>query len=160
MENSKKKKKGRPTNYREEYIEDIYEYLEQCKDKVEDYIKGESEGAQTRSYTREQKIRVQLPTKYGYRKYINTKYNMRTSESTMQDWEKNNTTFRVAIREIMVEQKQRLMENGVAGTYNSTIGKLILSANHGMRDGQDMHIGGQKDNPIQVVDFSKYQGKQ
>ena len=34
----------------------------------------------------------------------------------------------------MVEQKERLVNMGLAGVYNSNIAKMMLSSNHGMKD--------------------------
>jgi curved DNA-binding protein CbpA len=38
------------------------------------------------------------------------------------------------LKKILDEQKQRLLNKGASGEYNSTIAKLILSANHGMAE--------------------------
>lgn len=140
----KKKEKivqfGRPSTYNPKYIEDIFEYLEKTQDEVYDYIKSESSGSTSNSVSREKKVNVKLPSKYGFRKFINKKYNMRVARSTMQDWEANHQDFRVSLLEIQDEQKERLQDMGLSGLYEKSLTKLHLAASHGMSDRQDINV--------------------
>ena len=104
---------GRPTDYSEEMIVKAKEYLDSCKD---------SFGLQ---------VTVNLPTNYGLARYLNV------NRDTLNEWGKKYPAFSVALRNIEEEQAQRLLNNGLAGTYNSTIAKLILSSNHGMKERTD-----------------------
>ncbi len=56
-----------------------------------------------------------------------------TIETYAKD-EENKPEFFGALKWLKSEQKKRLLESGLSGDYNSTIAKLILSANHGMNE--------------------------
>ena len=66
---------------------------------------------------------------------------MDVNKAQIYDWEKIFPEFGHALDKIRAEQQNRLIDNGLAGTYNSTIAKLILACNHGMRE---------NDNNVQV----------
>jgi len=55
------------------------------------------------------------------------------------------------IEKIMNEQLTRLIDRGLEGTYSSTIAKLMLSSNHGMREKSDVTTD---DNPIPLLDYT------
>lgn len=69
---------------------------------------------------------VKLPTISGFARKIGF------NETTMYEWAKTDTQFSKSLGEIKAEQKDRLLNKGLSGKYNSTIAKLVLSANHGM----------------------------
>ncbi len=50
--------------------------------------------------------------------------------------------FLYALRYIKEEQRKRLINGGLSGKYNSTIAKLILSANHGMHEKKETEHSG------------------
>ena len=52
---------------------------------------------------------------------------------------------------IKQEQKERLADNGLAGKYNPTIAKLILSANHDMREKVDTDVTSKGDKIIPIL---------
>lgn len=102
---------GRPTKYEEEYINKVDEYLAINQDEFNN-----------------SKLKVKLPTIEGFALYIGV------NKHALYDWEKEYIQFSHALDKIRTEQKQRLLNMGLSGDYNSTIAKLVLSANHGMSE--------------------------
>lgn len=100
---------ARPSSKPENLIELVTKYLSECKD----------------SFTSEGN-KVNLPTIEGLALYLGF------NKTTMYEWAKTDTEFSNSLGIIKDEQKKRLLSEGLAGNYNSTIAKLILSANHGM----------------------------
>lgn len=131
---------GRPTTYREEYIGMVDDYLATCVDTPYQLLK--SEGNNSQSW--ENRLRVKLPTIEGYSIYIDT------ALTTIDSWRAKNPDFSGALDKIAKMQRERLTENGLAGTYNSTIAKLILSANHGMVERKDVTTDG-KQLPVPIL---------
>lgn len=103
---------GRPTEYKEDYCHQADVYLGQCEDIL----------------TERGKIQVNLPTLEGFSTFIDV------NKSSLYEWEKKHPDFSDALEKIRREQKQRLLNMGLSGDYNSTIAKLVLSANHGMAE--------------------------
>lgn len=114
------KKTGRPTKYRKEMIELVDEYLEYSKDEWENIEKENKESGK--------RLRVKLPSFEGFAIYLDT------LTSNLVNWGKKHKKFLVALEKIPQEQKKRLIEMGLSGDYNSTIAKLVLSANHDMTE--------------------------
>ena len=110
-ETTEKKKRGRPTNYDPDFCNKVDEYLELCKDSKS-----------------ELGIKVQLPTFEGFMQFIDV------PSRTFYDWKSQHEDFSQSLDKILFEQKQRLLNMGLSGDYNSTIAKLILSANHNMKE--------------------------
>jgi hypothetical protein len=63
---------------------------------------------------------------------------LKVSKKSVYNWQKDHKSFYAALDKIRNEQKQRLITQGLAGNYNSTIAKLILSSDHGMRERSDV----------------------
>lgn len=131
---------GRPIEYKEEYVEKVDEYLESCKDTYTTFLK--TDGASSQSYERIKKVK--LPSKEGFAIFLNI------AKSTLYEWADTYPEFSYALDKILVEQKHRLINDGLSGEYNSTIAKLILSSNHGMVERKDTTTNG---NDL-VVNFS------
>lgn len=102
-------KMGAPSKKPDNLIEMVDQYLTDCKDLFT------SEGNT-----------VKLPTISGFALEIGF------NESTMHEWAKKDKDFSKSLEKIKTEQRNRLLNQGLAGNYNSTIAKLILSSNHGM----------------------------
>ena len=133
-------KVGRPSEYKEEYIDKVDEYLELNQDEVDAVV--ESENEQTGHVKYEQKLKVKLPTIEGFARFIGV------NKTSLYEWEKDYPLFSNALDKIRIEQKQRLIEKGLSGDYNPTIAKLILSSNHGMREKSDITTD---DKPINIT---------
>lgn len=103
---------ARPTLYEEKYIEAAETYLATCKDEPKER-------------------KVDLPTIEGFARYIGV------NKTTLYEWSKVHDEFSNALEKIKTEQQTRLINQGLSGTYNSTIAKLVLSANHNMREKVD-----------------------
>lgn len=134
---------GRPTNYKEEYITKVDEYLELCQDEEFDWTK--TLGDKSESW--EHRVKVKLPTLEGFSLYIDA------SLRVLADWEARYPEFLRALDKIRSAQKERLIEKGLSGDYNPTIAKLILSSNHGMNEKTETDIksGGEKITAINYV---------
>ena len=115
---------GRPTEYKEEYISKVDEYLESHKDEEVRVVKQSSEKYEMF----DNKLKVKLPTIDGFARFINV------PRRTVYDWRDKYPEFSHSLDKIVTEQQERLINSGLSGDYNSTIAKLILSSNHGMRE--------------------------
>lgn len=132
---------GRPTLYSEEILEKTQSYLEECKDEEIPEVVGLSAKG-TELY--KNKLRVNLPTIQGLSSYL------KVNQDTLYEWAKVHPEFSETLANIKAEQAKRLMNSGLSGDYNPTIAKLMLSSNHGMREGTDITTGG---NPINKEDI-------
>lgn len=114
----------RTSDYKPEYIDKVYEYLEnKCADVVTEFHKTRG----TKANTYEQKIEVYLPTKEDFAIYIGV------SRKTLYNWSDEHDDFAEALDLILTIQKVRLINGGLGGKYNHVVTDLILSANHGMK---------------------------
>ncbi len=112
---------GRPEEYKPEYIIEVEKYLLLKKDEFEN-----------------KKLKVNLPTIEGFAVFIDV------SKKSLYNWEDQHPEFIHSLDKIRTEQKERLINYGLSGDYNSTIAKLVLSANHGMREGTDITTQGER----------------
>jgi hypothetical protein len=136
--------KGRPTKYLEEYNNKVDEYLELHQDKELEKVRLRSEnGYEKIDYV----LRVNLPTIEGFARFIGV------NKTTLYEWDKKYPDFSNSLDKIRIEQQTRLINEGLAGNYNPTIAKLILSSNHGMREKteQDITTGGKEINAINYI---------
>jgi len=120
-------KVGRPTEYAKEYINKVDKYLADHKDDISTK-------------------KVDLPTIEGFALFLGV------NKTSLYEWEKIHPVFSNALDKIRTEQQTRLINEGLSGNYNSTIAKLILSSNHGMREKseQDITSGNQPLQPVLV----------
>lgn len=126
---------GRPLEYNSKYIKKAYKYLSLRQDEEIRVVRKENTGKGYVVYDR--KLIVRLPTIEGFAEYIGF------SKKTLYNWSKKYDDFAFALERIKTEQMTRLINEGLAGTYNPTIVKLMLSGNHGMREGIDATSGGE-----------------
>ena len=81
---------------------------------------------------------VRIPTLEGLAVFLNV------SRSTIYEWADKYPEFSDILEQAMARQAQGLIENGLTGTYNSTITKLLLTK-HGYVDKQEITgAGGSK----------------
>lgn len=130
---------GRPSKYDPKFIDSVDPYLESRKDQLVPVIR---EGKENICY--DGKMTVLLPTLEGFALFIGV------NKSTLYEWEQKHEEFSDALGRIRTEQKERLMNMGLSGHYNSTIAKLILSANHKMTERTDI-TSGDKELPIPLM---------
>ncbi len=121
---------GRPPEYKPEYVAKAEEYLAECQDEDVQTVKQANEEKGYEMF--ENKLKVKLPTLEGFARYIGV------NKTSLYEWEKLHPDFSNALDKIRTEQHDRLVNNGLSGDYNPTIAKLILSANHGMREKQEI----------------------
>lgn len=121
---------SRDTRYKEKYIAEVDRYLQINRDRTVKVVKTLSEEKGYKTY--DNKLKVKLPTVEGFATYLGV------TKKTLWNWQKENPEFDEAVDKIMVEQKQRLVNMGLSGEYNSTIAKLMLSHNHGMVERTDI----------------------
>ena len=118
---------GIPTLYSEEMQERADEYVLNCTDRIEDG-----------------KLKVNLPTVEGM------SLELGVSRDTLYEWAKHHSIFSDTLDKLKAKQQNVLISNGLANTYNSTIAKLILSANHGMREKSDITSNDETVAPVLV----------
>lgn len=132
---------GRPTIYSEDMVLKTQEYLSTCHDIEEDKENGI-------------KAKVKIPTIEGLAVYLGI------HKDTIYDWESIHPTFSDVIDKLRGIQADRLLNNGLAGTYNPTIAKVLLTK-HGYREGTDMTSDGKaiKGNSINFTNFNDSDSK-
>jgi hypothetical protein len=82
-----------------------------------------------------------VPTIAGLSLYIDC------HRSTIYDWSKENQEFSDITIKIMAKQERGLLKGGLAGSYNASISKLMLTK-HGYSDKQE--LSGPGGSPIQI----------
>jgi len=120
---------GRPTAYRPEMCEEVDDYIKDCLT------------------VEEGKERV-LPSRCG----IAIKFNV--SVVTIGTWRDKYPDFLRALEKIDTAQRFSLINRGMNGTGNSTITKLLLSHNHGMKERTDITSDNEK---VEMVIPKKYE---
>lgn len=121
---------SRPVEYNQEYVENAKKYLESCIDRPADKDS-------------DIKASVKIPTIEGLAVYLGI------NKDTVYDWEKKYDEFSVVISKLRGEQADRLINNGLSGSYNPTIAKVLLTK-HGYREGIDQTTN-DKDLPIPIL---------
>lgn len=111
---------ARPTLYNEQILIDTKQYIDDCHDTPAD---------------RESDIprQVNLPTIEGLA------YHLKINKDTIYDWRKVHVEFSELIDELLHKQALSLVNNGLSGSYNSTIAKVLLTK-HGYREGIETDI--------------------
>ena len=127
---------GRPIEYNEQVLAKAEEYIKSCID--EDVNNGTPEKPFI-------KTKVNVPTKGGLAVYLDV------SRDTLYDWAKKYKEFSYIMERLGSEQESRLINNGLAGTYNSTIAKVLLTK-HGYREGIDGTTN-DKDLPTPIFNY-------
>lgn len=90
--------------------------------------------AETRAYLetpRSMTGKVKIPTIEGLASFL------KIGRATIYTWRQTYPDFRDIIEELMTQQAAALIENGLDGTYNSTITKLMMGK-HGYKEQSDI----------------------
>lgn len=112
------KKVGRKTDYRPKYIKAVAEYIDHCNNTPE----GEER---------------QLPSRVGLALLL------KVDVDTLSNWGKVKPKFFSALNDLDATQQLHLINRSFNGTGNANIGKMLLSANHGLREKTEIeHSGG------------------
>jgi len=115
------KKGGRPTKFNSKtFLKKVEKYLASRQDETEVVRDGK--------HSPVVRLRVKLPTIEGFARFLGV------TKQTLFNWEEDYPKVAKGLELIKQEQFQRLIDEGLAGYYNPTITKLILSANHGMEE--------------------------
>jgi hypothetical protein len=101
---------GRPTDYNAQTVPKAELYLEECLEQAKDT-----------------KARVNLPSVEGLSLYLNT------ARGTLYVWRDQYEEFKDIFEKILAAQAKMLIDNGLGGSYNSTITKVMMTK-HGYRD--------------------------
>ena len=92
------------------------------------------------------KRNVLLPSLCGYAVFLEV------AEQTIVNWGKKYAEFLVSLRKLLVIERQTLVNKGLKNKYNSTIAKLLLSANHGVKETSVQEHSGNLG--IEIVNYS------
>lgn len=131
---------GRPTKYNKDVVKKTYEYINGCVDTYYNYQKGF--GA---TNTFERRVSAQFPTREGL------SLTLSIHKDTLVEWEKKYPEFSAALAFLDDKQKEMIIRGSMNGDYNPMIAKLVLSANHGMRDRSDITSDGKPLPPANVT---------
>ena len=123
-------KAGRPLEYSQEYIDNARVYLDSC---IDTFADKESDI----------KASVKIPTKGGLAVHLGV------ARETLYDWSRKYPEFSDIMEQLGAIQEERLINNGLSGSYNSTIAKVLLTK-HGYREGIDQTTN-DKDLPIPIL---------
>lgn len=77
-----------------------------------------------------------------------------TTRKSIHEWANNVDSFRNIVDKLLQDQEQVLLSNGLAGTFNSSITKLILTK-HGYSDKQETALTGPDGGPVQVQEIQR-----
>lgn len=124
---------GRPTEYKPAILKKAKEYLEECQDENVQVVKQANTEKGYEMY--DNKLKVKLPSVEGLARYLGV------ARSSIYLWAKDHPEFSDILEDILAEQADRLVNNGLSGDYNSTIAKLILTK-HGYTDRTDVTSDG------------------
>jgi hypothetical protein len=122
---------GRPIEFTDEYLAKAKAYLDLCTDKRVKIGK-------------DIKMRVKLPSMGGLARYLNI------ARSTIYEWKEISPDFSDVCEQIVAEQEERLINNGLSGDYSPNLSKFILSARHEYREKSDVTTNG-KDLPTPLL---------
>lgn len=120
---------GRPTKYDEDILKSTQAYIDSCTDSIE--LIGASI-----------ERKVNIPSVEGLAYYL------KVARSTIYKWAESHPEFSDIIEDLLANQAQKLINNGLSGAYSSTIAKVILTK-HGYSDKHQVEE--KSDSTIRIV---------
>lgn len=130
-----KNPEGRPTDYKGlDTLLKANKYIDSCKD--EEYQRVKSDGDKSTTY--DNLVKVKIPTIEGLAAHLEV------SRSTVYEWKAKYAEFSDIIERLQQLQAERLINNGLSGTYNPTIAKVLLTK-HGYIERQAVGLDGGED---------------
>ena len=129
---------GRPQEYNESYVTKAKEYLAKCIDDYKQEINTTKGSVQVAN-----RLVVKFPSRGGMAVYLGV------NRDTLYDWASKFPEFSDIMDLMMSLQEERLIDNGLSGSYNPTISKVILTK-HGYREGID-NTTNDKDLPTPIL---------
>lgn len=105
---------ARPATYSQDILDKARTYISGCIDDIEHKV-------------------VKIPTKGGLATALGV------NRDTLYAWSKDHEEFSDIMEAMGAIQEDRLLNNGLAGTYNPTIAKVLLTK-HGYRDAVDTDV--------------------
>jgi hypothetical protein len=108
------------------------ERTEEVIDKAEEYVNG--------GYSVDELV----PTIAGLALYIGKR------RSTIYEWVKECSRFSDIVAKVMEAQEKGLIKGGLAGDYNASIAKLMLTK-HGYSDKQETEVSGPNGAPVSLA---------
>jgi hypothetical protein len=118
---------GRPTKYKKDTNEKAVGYIATCGENYLTIDKPVIKDGKVETETIVKK-EIKLPTIQGLSLLLDV------NADTLYEWAKHYPEFSDTLGKLKKKQAEMLMQYGLSGEYNSTIAKLILSANHGMNE--------------------------
>lgn len=118
---------GRPTKYSRTMLSQAQKYIDSCVDESYTIVKSQNK----RGKILENKLRVRLPTIEGLA------FHLKINRATIYEWKKEHPEFSDIIGNLLALQEDRLINEGLAGNYNATIAKVLLTK-HGYRESREL----------------------
>ena len=115
---------ARPTKYTEDMPQQVDDWLKTSVDKWESIDNSRND----------QRLNVELPTMPALANFLDV------NKDTLYDWASKYPKFSDSLKKVVQEQERRLLNMGLAGHYNPTIAKLILSSNHGYAEKTEQKV--------------------
>lgn len=118
---------GRPSKYTDKVNKEALGYIDSCG---ENYILIEKPVITNGEVSEEKIIKkeIKLPTVEKLALLLGV------SRDSLYEWAKQYPDFSDTLDALKKKQADMLIQNGLSGDYNSTIAKLMLSANHGINE--------------------------
>lgn len=140
---------ARPSKLTQELIENVKQYIEDCVSGHVIKIIDDTDKDGNPTVRKEVVYEVNLPTIEGLA------YELNIHKDTIYDWRKGESDlhieFSYLIERLLAKQAKYLVNNGLAGTYNSTISKVLLTK-HGYREGSDITTNDKDINTLKGVE--------
>ncbi len=152
---------GRPTILTQELLASARDYLASCVDVVDNhYLKNDY---------KDRLIEVKLPSIEGLAIHLNIHRSAMYIWEATADYEKDPNSlfcqFFDILEKLRAMQANRLINNGLMGSYSPVIAKLLLSSKHGYIEKSDITSGGNAIGPtpeataLANVALAKFLGK-